>query len=118
MVMELLSRTLLAHVRKFGFPPYAHCLGVLRSLANTLQFLHARGVMHRDIKLENIMVRGNSTEDVQPVLVDFGLARRESSALPLRGCGTPGYMAPEILRQGAYGKQCDVFSLGVVFYFL
>jgi len=48
-------------------------------LARAVQYLHGLGIMHGDIKLENVMVRHDRKENVEPVLVDFGHARRENS---------------------------------------
>jgi serine/threonine protein kinase len=85
-------------------------------LAKALEELHAKDIMHRDIKLDNIMLRDDEPEPKNPVLVDFGLARRG----PVVGksvCGTPGYIAPEIF-VGGYTNKCDVFGLGVVYHYL
>ena len=54
--------------------------------------------MHRDIKLENIMIRGAGKENVEPVIVDFGLAEyTDATEFVYIRCGTPGYVAPEII---------------------
>lgn len=80
-------------------------------LAHALDHLHARDVLHRDIKLENILrdARG------EVALADLGLARPITEvALTRTGCvvGTPRYMAPEVLDSGAYSGASDVFALG------
>mmetsp|Transcript_136559 Transcript_136559/g.345805 ORF Transcript_136559/g.345805 Transcript_136559/m.345805 type:complete len:615 (-) Transcript_136559:215-2059(-) len=84
--------------------------GILRGLAH----VHACGVLHRDVKPENIMLRTDGT----PVLTDFGLscwADDEAERMSL--CGSPGFIPPEvILGQGWYEKS-DVFSAGALLYF-
>ena len=99
-----------------------HCRDVLQAL----QYLHARGIAHRDLKLENIMV----TKGGRAVVVDFGCAGRISSAESGSGggsggvgvmetmCGTLEYAAPELLLDQPYGVGCDIWSLGVVAFIL
>jgi len=92
--------------------------GTVAALARTLAACHAAGVVHRDVKPENVLLR---EEDGAPVLLDFGLAwsadvRRltETGAL----LGTPAYMAPEQLQGGAAASApaVDVYALGAVLY--
>ncbi len=81
--------------------------------------MHGFRIMHRDLKPENIMLRGDSLE---PVIVDFGLATHADVAEYLFfRCGTPGYVAPEIINlthSEHVEPVCDVFSLGAVFHVL
>ncbi len=78
----------------------------------TLHFLHSRGIVHGDLKPQNIIVPPG--EDSAPVLVDFGLAGPAESTDSIRG--TPAYMAPELLHGGAPSPQSDIYSLGAVLY--
>lgn len=73
-VQELYSRTLYNYLRIFGFPGTGLCRRLLYQLLIGLCYLHRRNIMHRDIKLENIMIRGSDKEKIEPVIVDFGLA--------------------------------------------
>jgi serine/threonine protein kinase len=80
-------------------------------------------IVHRDLKLENIMVRINPDKSKDYVITDFGLACwiGEQELLYER-CGTPGYIAPEILRANKskviVSHSSDIFSLGVIFHFM
>jgi predicted Ser/Thr protein kinase len=90
---------------------------LVRTLALALGAAHARGVIHRDLKPSNVMIR----EDGTPILMDFGLARRDGDArLTASGAalGTPAYMPPEQVRGDAHadGPRSDVYSLGVILY--
>ncbi|CAK67442.1 unnamed protein product (macronuclear) [Paramecium tetraurelia] len=91
---------------------------VARQLALCVDYMHQKGIMHRDLKPQNILCKSN-TSDV--LIADFGLAThiKESKQLYYR-CGTTGYVAPEILmyKEGTkmYNEKCDIFSLGVIYY--
>lgn len=91
---------------------------LLVDVARAVQHLHEQGILHLDIKPSNILV----AEDGRAVVTDFGLAQiLTTGAGPQAGAnvgGTPGYIAPELLRESSAGPNplCDVYSLGVVLY--
>ena len=118
--MERLSGdTLASRVAREGFPPLPVILGLVVQIAGALDYAHAQGVVHQDIKPENIML----SDGWQHAKVsDFGIAERRdprSAGAPRREIGgTPAYMAPEHLRGERTDARSDLFSLGVVLYWL
>lgn len=124
-ILELYPLSLYGYIQKCGFPSLEQAKAMLISLLEGVAHLHERGIMHRDLKLENIMVKKESSGRVVPVIVDFGLAEYTANTKYLyTRCGTPGYVAPEVLKIKSsdpvqtYSCACDVFSLGVIFHIL
>ena len=81
-------------------------------LFSAVSHMHAQGIVHRDIKAENIML--NKQNELK--LIDFGLSKRQQGQKKLHTvAGTPYYMAPEVL-DGTYDSKCDTWSLGCLLY--
>ncbi|KAJ2846496.1 hypothetical protein IWW36_004325 [Coemansia brasiliensis] len=83
---------------------------VIRQIVDALSYLHSSGVLHRDLKLANIML----DQGMQVRLGDFGLATWVGAAMgePVTMCGTPSYISPEIMARQPYGLESDVWALG------
>ncbi|KAJ1889181.1 Calcium/calmodulin-dependent protein kinase type I [Kickxella alabastrina] len=92
------------------------CIRVVRQLAEGLVVMHGVGVVHRDLKPENCLVRS----DGSVAIADFGMARSFDPDLgPMTSvCGTPGYMAPEMVLRRGYAVGVDLWALGVVACFM
>ena len=91
---------------------------IMNQLISTLKYLHNLGIMHRDIKPENIILKYFDTLDI--CLIDYGFADYISNKNKIyEFCGTPGYIAPEILnRKSNYNEKVDIFSAGVILYIM
>jgi len=89
---------------------------MIHDLADALQYLHDRMICHRDIKPENLLVIDRQTTKSLK-LADFGLAVAVREPL-FTVCGTPTYVAPEILAETGYGVKVDVWAIGVIMYIL
>ena len=75
--------------------------------------LHEKGIMHRDLKLENIMV--DETGYIK--IIDFGLAKMlASDEMATTFCGTPEYLAPEIVNKAGHDKSVDWWAIGIMIY--
>lgn len=89
---------------------------IFSQLLDGLESIHNSDIVHRDIKLENIMISGN---DYTLKLVDFGFATKKSYGLLDTFLGTPAYAAPELhLKQKYFGEFEDIYSLGITLFIL
>lgn len=119
LVMELLEGESLREVLARGpVPPDAAAI-LVEDVADALAYAHARGVVHRDVKPDNVFL-AEREEGMRAVLLDFGIARvEEMSSLTQTGIliGTPRYTAPEQLEDPRrVDGRADVFALGVLLY--
>ena len=111
---------------KYDYIDYNECLSILEGILRGLSQLSSLNIVHRDLKPTNIMLRKRT--DIQPedvVIVDFGLsAEAHRKDMVYKRCGTPGFVAPEILRveEGdntfELDPKSDVFCAGLIFYLL
>ncbi|XP_066487545.1 serine/threonine-protein kinase 33 isoform X2 [Tiliqua scincoides] len=99
---------------------------IIQSLASAIAYLHRKDIVHRDLKLENILVKSSDIDEDNEMklnikVTDFGLAVQKmggSESMFQSTCGTPIYMAPEVISAHDYSQQCDVWSIGVIMYML
>eukprot|EP00834_Sanchytrium_tribonematis_P001840 NODE_48_length_31852_cov_1.054168.p7 type:complete len:605 gc:universal NODE_48_length_31852_cov_1.054168:16080-14266(-) len=83
-----------------------------------VEYLHSVGICHRDLKPENLLYYDKS-KNSRIMLSDFGLSKIfNEDQLMKTACGTPGYVAPEVLRRKGYRKEVDMWSIGVIAYIL
>jgi serine/threonine protein kinase len=115
--MEYVTGTSLRELIDRGAPlPVAAVIAIAKQLCRALDVAHEQGVIHRDIKPQNMMVQPDGTLKV----MDFGVARLAQRASQLTSAGmvvgTPAYMAPEQLLDNAVDARVDLYAAGVVIY--
>ena len=100
---------------------------VIKQILQAVQYLHAQGIIHRDIKLSNILIQEvngveeeSGRERIHVVLCDFGLAIQLShpDEEHFTLCGTPNYIPPEMAKQSSYSFPADLWAAGCLFYSL
>jgi len=122
MVMELLDGESLAD--HLGQPmPAARALEIATQLLLGLQHAHAQGIVHRDVKPGNVMLTTGPQGALHVKLLDFGLATltaAESTRITRTNivCGTPTYLAPELLEHKQVDQRGDLYAVGVLLFFL
>lgn len=93
---------------------------LIQSIAKAVGYCHNLGVVHRDLKPENLLFESKAP-DARIKIADFGLAKiMDQKKVMQTACGTPGYVAPEVImkKSGGYTKEVDMWSLGVIIYIL
>ncbi len=105
-------------VKRRGRIPVSDALRIIGEAARGLEALHASGIIHRDIKPQNILLASTGTVKI----TDFGISRTQDrmahEALEQRVAGTPRFMSPEQARGEAATKHSDIYSLGATLYFM
>ena len=103
------------HLRKRGKFTENQTKFYLAQIILAIEFLHSKKIIYRDLKPENIVLNNNGYIKI----TDFGLAKDnigDDSDLTQTFCGTPEYLAPEIIRGDRYGKSVDVWCIGILLY--
>ena len=127
--MEFVDGVTLEERLRIGPLPVQKACRIAARVARALQYAHEHGVVHRDVKPGNVMLRNGqdgkprNPEDPRPAITDFGLARETGTgSMTDSGAivGTPMYMAPEVVLGGSQvaGTLADVYSLGATLYTL
>lgn len=123
LVMELLTGgELFDRIIAKGHYSEADARELTVTMLKAVAYLHSQGIAHRDLKPENILLKDTS-ENAVIKITDFGLSKifggdAASEVVMKTACGTPGYVAPEVLQHEAYSSQVDLWSIGVIVYIL
>ncbi|CAD8052223.1 unnamed protein product [Paramecium primaurelia] len=111
--------TLYSYMAQNNFcPSFIDIRKIMKKLLLAIKFLHKHNIMHRDIKMDNIMLlENNNPNSIQ--VIDFGFSTFIDD-LPylIERCGTPGYIAPELYSENPYDELIDIYSLAQIFFTL
>ena len=97
----------------------AECARLVKQISSAVAYLHSKGVIHRDLKLENFLFQ-DERNDSELKMIDFGLSKHfQEGDIQTEKVGTPYSVAPEIIKGSkGYDEKCDVWSIGVICYLL
>lgn len=121
LVMKYIAgESLDARIRRLGVMQPEHARKVLRAILSALSFAHARGVIHRDVKPSNVIIEGDLESDYRVFLVDWGIAKKESTEQRLTQTGmlmgTPQYMSPEQISGHPIDGRSDLYAAGLILF--
>ncbi|KAI3649885.1 hypothetical protein MP228_005517 [Amoeboaphelidium protococcarum] len=119
LVMELVTGgELFDSIVACGHYTEADAAGIIQTIMLAIDYLHSAGIAHRDLKPENLLFYSRD-KGSKIMISDFGLSKIFSDEEMMKtACGTPGYVSPEVLRRQGYGKEVDLWSIGVIAYIL
>eukprot|EP01129_Flabellula_baltica_P012612 TRINITY_DN5716_c0_g1_i1.p1 TRINITY_DN5716_c0_g1~~TRINITY_DN5716_c0_g1_i1.p1 ORF type:complete len:347 (-),score=98.51 TRINITY_DN5716_c0_g1_i1:20-1060(-) len=118
-VMELVDGDeLFDRIVEKGYYSENYAVGLVKQIVSAVQYLHEMGIAHRDLKPENLLCAGEGEEEIVKI-ADFGLSKIFNGGEELMtSCGTPGYVAPEVLMCDSYDKAVDMWGIGIITYIL
>jgi len=117
LVMELVQGgELFDQIVSRGTYSEADAANIVRQILDAVAYMHDNGIAHRDLKPENLLCSGDEHNTIK--VTDFGLSKDFSTASLRTSCGTPDYVAPEVLKGQPYDNTVDIWSIGVITYIL
>jgi calcium/calmodulin-dependent protein kinase I len=116
MVMELMTGgELFDRIVEKEYYSEKEAADTIRPVVDAIRYCHSMGIAHRDLKPENLLYATTDPNSIIKI-TDFGLAKVINNDLMTTACGTPGYVAPEILVGHGYDVAVDYWSIGVIIY--
>lgn len=101
-----------------GYYTEKNTVHIVKQILSAVSYLHDLGIAHRDLKPENLLCSGQD-EGEEVKIADFGLSKMfDGNELLMTSCGTPGYVAPEVLMCESYDKSVDMWGIGIITYIL
>jgi len=118
-VMELVNGSeLFDRIVEKGFYSERNAMNVVSQILSAVAYLHEKGIAHRDLKPENLLCAGTDENEVVKI-ADFGLSKiQKDEDMLSTSCGTPGYVAPEVLLCESYNLSVDMWGIGIITYIL
>lgn len=122
LVMELVKgKELFDKIVERGMYSERDASNIIYQVVSAVEYLHDNGIAHRDLKPENILSAGEGESEIVKI-ADFGFSKSfggpDEAQRLMTSCGSPGYVAPEILTAESYDQAVDMWSIGVIVYIL
>jgi len=118
LVMELVEgKELFDKIVERGQYSEKDASNIVKQIISAVEYLHANDIAHRDLKPENLLSAGDAADE-RIKIADFGFAKTFSDEKLITSCGSPGYVAPEVLTSDSYTPAVDMWSVGVIIYIL
>ncbi|EAL67434.1 myosin light chain kinase [Dictyostelium discoideum AX4] len=119
LVMELVTGgELFDKIVEKGSYSEADAANLVKKIVSAVGYLHGLNIVHRDLKPENLLLKSKENH-LEVAIADFGLSKIIGQTLVMQtACGTPSYVAPEVLNATGYDKEVDMWSIGVITYIL
>jgi len=121
LVMELVKgKELFDKIVERGMYSERDASNIIFQVVSAVDYLHHNGIAHRDLKPENLLSAGEGENEIIKI-ADFGFSKSfagDDAEKFMTSCGSPGYVAPEILTAESYDKSVDMWSVGVIIYIL
>ncbi|KAN0016207.1 hypothetical protein ACTFIV_010073 [Dictyostelium citrinum] len=119
LVMELVTGgELFDKIVEKGSYSEADAANLVKKIVSAVGYLHGLNIVHRDLKPENLLLKSKDNH-LEVAIADFGLSKIIGQTLVMQtACGTPSYVAPEVLNATGYDKEVDMWSIGVITYIL
>jgi len=121
LVMELVKgKELFDKIVERGMYSERDASNIIFQVVSAVDYLHTNGIAHRDLKPENLLSAGEGENEIIKI-ADFGFSKSfagDDAEKLMTSCGSPGYVAPEILTAESYDKSVDMWSVGVIIYIL
>ena len=90
---------------------------IIHQIVSAVAYLHENDIAHRDLKPENLLSAGSDEDEIVKI-ADFGFSKNFGEEKLMTSCGSPGYVAPEVLTCESYDNSVDMWSIGVILYIL
>jgi len=118
-IMELVNGSeLFDRIVDKGYYSEKNTVHIVKQILSAVQYLHSMEIAHRDLKPENLLCSGSGSNEIVKI-ADFGLSKVFAGDEQLvTSCGTPGYVAPEVLMCESYDKSVDMWGIGIITYIL
>jgi len=118
LVMELVDgKELFDKIVEKGQYTEKDASNIVKQIVSAVAYLHENGIAHRDLKPENLLSAGDQESEIVKI-ADFGFSKNFGEEKLMTSCGSPGYVAPEVLTCESYDNGVDMWSVGVIIYIL